>query len=81
MLGSKNNRLTFIDWFAGVGGFRCPMEAAGFQCIFSCEIDPFCRKVYKRIHRVAVSGHKDAEVSRCDSGHSHTMSLSTGGCR
>jgi len=26
------NGLTFIDWFAGVGGFRRGMELAGHKC-------------------------------------------------
>lgn len=41
----KNN-LKFIDLFAGIGGFRLGFEKAGFQCVFSCEIDPKCREVY-----------------------------------
>lgn len=38
--------MKFIDLFAGIGGFRLGFEKAGFECVFSCEIDPHCREVY-----------------------------------
>lgn len=37
---------TFIDLFAGIGGFRLALERQGFKCVFSSEIDPFARKTY-----------------------------------
>lgn len=42
--------MKFLDLFAGIGGFRLGMEAAGHECIGFCEIDPFARKSYKAIH-------------------------------
>ncbi|MDT2661146.1 DNA cytosine methyltransferase [Enterococcus hulanensis] len=42
--------MTFLDLFAGIGGFRFGMEQAGHQCIGFCEIDRFARKSYKAIH-------------------------------
>lgn len=42
--------MTFFDLFAGVGGFRLGMEAAGHECIGFCEIDKFARASYKAIH-------------------------------
>lgn len=42
--------LTFIDLFAGVGGFRLGMEMAGHKCIGFCEIDKFTRQSYTAIH-------------------------------
>lgn len=38
--------MKFIDLFAGIGGFRQGFERAGFECVFSCEIDKNCQKVY-----------------------------------
>jgi len=39
--------MRFIDLFAGVGGFRLGMESAGHECVWSCEIDKYCKQVYK----------------------------------
>lgn len=38
--------ITFIDLFAGIGGFRQGFENAGFQCVFTSEIDKACQEVY-----------------------------------
>lgn len=38
---------TFIDLFAGIGGLRIPLEAAGGRCVFSSEIDRYSQKTYK----------------------------------
>jgi DNA (cytosine-5)-methyltransferase 1 len=39
--------IKFIDLFAGIGGLRIPFEKLGGECVFSCEIDPFCRQTYQ----------------------------------
>lgn len=41
--------MKFLDLFAGIGGFRLGMEAAGHQCVGFCEVDDFARKSYKAI--------------------------------
>jgi len=41
-------KLTFADWFAGIGGFRLGLERAGFECVCACEIDGKARTVYRR---------------------------------
>ena len=38
---------TFIELFAGIGGFRLGCEAAGGQCLFACEIDRNARATYQ----------------------------------
>lgn len=43
---SSHTSPTFIDLFAGIGGFRIALERQGFKCVFSSEIDPFARKTY-----------------------------------
>ena len=37
---------TFIDLFAGIGGFHLAMHSVGGKCIFASEIDKFARKTY-----------------------------------
>jgi DNA (cytosine-5)-methyltransferase 1 len=38
---------TFIDLFAGIGGFRIALEKLGGRCAFSCEWDRYSQKTYK----------------------------------
>ncbi len=42
--------MKFLDLFAGVGGFRFGMEAAGHECVGFVEIDKYARKSYEVIH-------------------------------
>ncbi len=37
---------TFVDLFAGIGGFRIAFNNEGFKCVFSSEINKHCQKVY-----------------------------------
>lgn len=41
-----DHRFTFIDLFAGMGGFRLAMQAEGGKCVFSSEWNPFAQKTY-----------------------------------
>lgn len=36
----------FIDLFCGIGGIRLGMEKAGFECVFSCDINTECQRTY-----------------------------------
>lgn len=38
---------TFIDLFAGVGGFRIGLERVGGRCVFTSEWDKYAQKTYK----------------------------------
>jgi len=42
-----NNCFTFIDLFAGIGGFRVAMQNLGGKCVFSSEIDKHARQTYE----------------------------------
>lgn len=42
--------MKFIDWFAGVGGFRKGMELAGHECVGFCEFDKFAVMSYTAMH-------------------------------
>lgn len=45
---SGNNKFTFIDLFAGIGGMRLALQNLGGKCLFSSEIDQFARKTYAK---------------------------------
>ena len=42
--------MKFIDWFAGVGGFRRGMELAGHECVGFCEFDKYAVMSYTAMH-------------------------------
>ena len=42
----KNPKFTFIDLFAGIGGFRLAMQAQGGKCVFSSEWNSYAQKTY-----------------------------------
>lgn len=41
-----NPRFTFIDLFAGIGGFRIALQRLGGKCLFSSERDKHARETY-----------------------------------
>ena len=47
---------TFIDLFAGIGGFRRALEKRGMECVFSSEIDQHASDVYKQNFRESPAG-------------------------
>lgn len=42
----ENPKFTFIDLFAGIGGFRIAMQNLGGKCVFSSEWDAQAQKTY-----------------------------------
>lgn len=43
----ENPKFTFIDLFAGIGGFRIAMQSLGGKCVFSSEWDREAKKTYR----------------------------------
>ena len=43
---SKTPKFSFIDLFAGIGGFRLAMQEFGGKCVFSSEFNPNAQKTY-----------------------------------
>lgn len=46
VLGTNRTKFTFIDLFAGIGGFRIAMQSVGGQCVFSSEWDEAAKETY-----------------------------------
>jgi len=43
----ENYKFTFIDLFAGVGGFRMALQNTGGKCVYTSEYEPFAKKTYR----------------------------------
>lgn len=48
--------ITFVDTFAGIGGFRKPLERLGGDCVFSSEIDKHAARAYEALYDDKSSG-------------------------
>lgn len=46
----------FIDLFCGIGGFHQAMSSLGGECVFACDIDPFCQITYYRNYGIKPAG-------------------------
>lgn len=44
---SKKKKYTFIDLFAGIGGFHQAMHSVGAKCVFASEWDKYARQTYE----------------------------------
>ena len=44
---APKHKFTFIDLFAGIGGFRIAMQSVGGRCLFSSEWDSAAKKTYE----------------------------------
>jgi DNA (cytosine-5)-methyltransferase 1 len=42
----QNPSFTFIDLFAGIGGFRIPLQELGGKCVFTSEFNPQAQRSY-----------------------------------
>ena len=52
-------QLTFIDFFAGIGGFRRGFELAGMKCVGFCEKDKFAVRSYRAMYDTEGEWHGD----------------------
>jgi DNA (cytosine-5)-methyltransferase 1 len=46
-MATKKKEFTFIDLFAGIGGFHIAMHSVGGKCVFASEWDKFSRITYE----------------------------------
>jgi DNA (cytosine-5)-methyltransferase 1 len=44
---TKNPKFTFIDLFAGIGGFRLALQNLGGNCVFSSELNKYSKQTYE----------------------------------
>ncbi len=54
-----DERIKFIDLFAGIGGIRLPFDELGYQCVFSSEWDRAACDTYE-----ANFGERTAKTAR-----------------
>ena len=53
---NKNQKLKFIDLFCGIGGFHQALNRLNSECVFACDIDEKCRKIYEKNYGIKPEG-------------------------
>ncbi len=71
----KKDKLTFIDLFAGIGGFRFGFEAVGYRCVYGSENNKFCRETYKE----NFGDYPDGDITQVDALQVPEHDVLTGG--
>lgn len=59
-------RFTYIELFAGIGGFRTGMDALGGKCVFANEISPSAVKAYATNHGESPDSRNITDLSPSD---------------
>lgn len=57
--------MDFLDFFAGIGGFRRGMELAGHKCVGFCEFDKFATASYTSIQWKSLKQSNWNQIKGC----------------
>lgn len=80
----KNKKYTFIDLFAGIGGFHIAFHNVGANCVFASEWDEYARKTYqtnfeKISPNLFKSGNFAGDITKVDKESIPDFDILTGG--
>ena len=74
-LSTALSGMTFIDLFAGIGGFRYALESFGAECVFSSECDHAAADTYEMNHHDRPKG----DITKIDAKDIPPMDIVCGG--
>lgn len=84
MSNKKDKKFTFIDLFAGIGGFHIAFDRVGAECVFVSEWDEHARKTYehnfqKSSPKLFKSGNFVGDITKVDADSIPDFDILTGG--
>jgi DNA (cytosine-5)-methyltransferase 1 len=53
----QRKKMKYADMFCGIGGFHSAADSLGMECVFACDIDEDCRKIYE--HNYGIKPESD----------------------
>jgi DNA (cytosine-5)-methyltransferase 1 len=70
---------TYVDMFAGIGGFHLAAESFGMKCVFACDIDDEARRAYQ--HNFGIVPHADIRLIEASKIPQHDLFLAGFPCQ
>jgi len=72
-------KMTFLDFFSGIGGFRHGFELCGMRCVGHCEIDRFADRSYRALYDVKEDEWFAKDITKVSSAELPRANLWAGG--